>query len=481
MPRRKVAAVILAAGLGTRMKSPLPKVLHELNGKPLVRYVTDTVHALGAERTVVVVSPATADGIREALRGLPVQFALQNEPKGTGDALKAAARRLRDFRGTVLVMSGDTPLIMPETLQRLLVVHARNREKLSMLSFTAGGAHAYGRIVRSGGRVAAIVEDRDADAEQKKITEVNSGVYALDASLLPALKELKLNRAKGEYYLTDLVGIAVKKGYPVGAHPLSTEEELTGVNTPEELYRAGRYLRERVLQRLVEKGVLFIDRASVFIHPSVEVGPGARIYPNVHLEGATVVGSGCVIYPNTRIVDSTLGAGVTVKDSTVIESSLVHDGASVGPFAHLRPGSVIGADAKIGNFVEVKKSVIGPGTKASHLSYLGDAEIGSEVNIGAGTITCNYDGAKKHTTVIGDGVFIGSDTQLVAPVTVGRGAYVGAGSTITKDVPADALALSRVPQQHLDGWALLRRTERVKPKRRGAPTTKKGGTVPRSG
>lgn len=467
------AAVVLAAGLGTRMKSSLPKVLHTINGKPLVRYVVEAVSAVSPQRIVVVVSPATNDGIRKALAGLPVLFSLQKEPKGTGDALKTAARKLRDFDGTVVVVSGDTPLVTGETLETLLALHAKNREQLSMISFVAGGPHSYGRIVRAGSRVAAIVEDKDADAEQKKIDEVNSGIYAIASSLLPLLKEIRRNPVKGEYYLTDLAGIAVKKGYTVGAHSLGNERELTGINTPEELYRAGHYLRDRVLSQLLEQGVSFVDRASVYIHPSVTVGPGTLIYPNVHLEGATSVGSGCIICPNTRIVDSTIGNTVTVKDSTVIESSVVHDSAAVGPFAHLRPGSVIGASAKIGNFVEVKKSVIGEGTKASHLSYLGDAEIGKDVNIGAGAITCNYDGARKHKTTIEDGVFIGSDTQLVAPVTVGKGAYVGAGSTITKDVPPLALALSRAPQKQLENWALRKQQDRKRATAR--KPMKKGG------
>ncbi|HEX8949478.1 MAG TPA: bifunctional UDP-N-acetylglucosamine diphosphorylase/glucosamine-1-phosphate N-acetyltransferase GlmU, partial [Dissulfurispiraceae bacterium] len=289
--------------------------------------------------------------------------------------------------------------------------------------------------------------------------EVNSGIYALKSDMLSLLKDIRINRAKGEYYLTDIVGIASGKRYRIGAHLLGSELELTGINTRAELCRAARHHRKKIVANWMDNGVSFMDERSVFIHPGVEIGRDTVIYPNVYLEGKTVIGSGCVIYPNTRIVDSTLGDNVTIKDSTLIESSVIRDRATVGPFAHLRPDSVIGVSSKIGNFVEVKKSVIGTGSKASHLSYLGDAEIGEDVNIGAGTITCNYDGQKKYKTLIEEGVFIGSDTQLVAPVKVGKGAYVGAGSTITMDVPPHALAISRTRQRNIEGWAKKRQSK----------------------
>lgn len=467
-----LSTVILAAGLGTRMKSSLPKVLHCINGKPMVRYAVEAAAALKPERNIVVISPGS-NGVVSALENAPVTFALQRQPKGTGDALKAAAQKLRGFNGTVVVMSGDTPLVTPELLQQFLKLHRKNKEDISMISFIAEGPHAYGRIIREQNRVTAIVEHKDATPEQKKINEVNSGIYAIEAPLLSLLKNIKINPAKGEYYLTDIIGIAVKKGYRVGAHTLGSEKELTGINTREDLYKACIYLRDAVVSRLMVKGITFIDRTSVFIHPGVEIGPDTVIYPNVHIEGATVVGSGCVIYPNTRIVDSAIGNNVIIKDSTLIESSTIKDKAAVGPFAHLRPGSVIGASAKIGNFVEIKKSIIGEGTKASHLSYLGDAQIGKNVNIGAGTITCNYDGTNKHTTVIEDEVFIGSDTQLVAPVTVAKGAYVGAGSTITRDVPSLSLAVSRAPQRNIEQWA-ARKQKNDKSKKYLQRTKKRG-------
>lgn len=454
-----LAAVVLSAGLGTRMKSALPKVLHPLLGKPMVQYVVEAISALKPVKTVVVTG-IQGDGIRDALRNYPVSFAVQKEPKGTGDALKSALQKLRGFTGTLLVVSGDTPLIKPATLRAFLKLHRKNMEALSLISFIAGGDHSYGRIVRKGNELSAIIEDEDADEEQKKIREVNSGIYAIETPLLKLLRKIGINRAKGEYYLTDIVGIAAGTGYRAGAFLLGDENELTGINTRGDLYRAVHYLRDDIAAGFMEKGVTFIDKASVFVHPESVIGTETVIYPNVHIEGKTFIGSGCIVYPNSRIIDSTIGNNVIIKDSTVIESSAINEGASVGPFAHIRPGSVIGKHARIGNFVEVKKSVIGSGTKASHLSYLGDAEIGEQVNIGAGTITCNYDGRIKHKTLIEDNAFIGSDTQFVAPVRIGKGAYVGAGSTITKDVPPFALALSRTAQKNVEKWALKRQSKR---------------------
>ena len=447
-----ITAVILAAGLGTRMKSARPKVLHSINGKPLVRYVVEAVQTLKPAKIVVVISPGSV-GIREALRDSRVVFSIQKEPRGTADALRAASQKLAGMHGTVLVLSGDAPLISTATLKKLLTNHRRNKESLSILSFSARNEHSYGRIMRESGRVVSIIESRDATPEQKKITEVNSGIYAIASPVLKLLKEIKVNPGKGEFYLTDIVGISAGKGLRVGSHMLGEEAELTGINTRRDLCMAGLYLRDKTVSMLLEKGVSFVDIKSVFIDPDAEIGADTVIYPNVVIEGKSSIGIGCVIYPNARISDSILGNNVEIKDSTVIESSEVKDGASVGPFAHLRPGSVIGSSAKIGNFVEIKKTNIGACTKAAHLSYLGDAEIGDSVNIGAGTITCNYDGVNKFKTIIEEGSFIGSDTQLVAPVRIGKGAYVGAGSTITKDVPPLALAVSRTTQRNFEGWA----------------------------
>lgn len=455
----KLATVILAAGLGKRMKSDIPKVLHNVLGKPMIQYVVDSVKRLGAKNNIVVIGPHT-EGIKNTLAGYPVRFVMQERPLGTGDALKRAAEFLKGFEGTVLVLNGDTPLIEASMLRRFLKMHDRKKEDISLISFMAEGEHSYGRIIREDGEVISIIEDKDATAEQKKIREVNSGIYAIESKVLNLLGEIRINKRKGEYYLTDIVGIAVKGGYKVGAYILGSEAELTGINTRKELCNACLYMRDRIVDRLMDKGVYIMDKNSVFIHPDVKIGRDTIIYPNVFIEGKTMIGKGCIIFPNTRLIDSRLGNGVTIKDSTVIESSVIKDNSTIGPFAHLRPDSVIESSCKIGNFVEIKKSSIGKGTKASHLSYLGDAEIGSNVNIGAGTITCNYDGKEKHKTIIEDGVFIGSDTQLVAPVRIGKGAYIGAGSTITEDVPCKSLALSRVRQRNINGWVTKRQKNR---------------------
>lgn len=452
-----LSTVILAAGLGTRMKSLIPKVLHRIYDKPMIQYVVESIAPLKSKNNIIVISPNTT-AIKDALRGYPMVFSVQKEPKGTADALKTAQKALKNFQGTVLILNGDTPLISASTLQKFLRLHRHNREDISIISFIAECPHSYGRIIRNGGTVKEIIEDKDADEEQKKIKEVNSGIYAMKSDMLKLLKEIKINEAKGEYYLTDIVDIAVKKGYKVGAHILGNETEFVGINTREDLYKARIFLNERILSNCMDNGVSFIDKTSVFIHPESKIGMDTVIYPNVHIEGKTIIGAGCIIYPNTRIVNCIIGDNVIIKDSTVIELSTIKDNASIGPFAHIRPGSIIGSSAKIGNFVEVKKSIIGSGTKASHLSYLGDAEIAENVNIGAGTITCNYDGKNKHKTIIEKDVFIGSDTQIVAPVKIGKGAYVGAGSTIVTDVPPGSLAVSRAEQRNIEEWAIKRKT-----------------------
>ncbi len=460
-----IACVILAAGLGKRMNAGYPKVLHEICGTTMLESVVDTARRIKAEK-IIVVAGKHIDLIRKSLKATDISFALQKEAKGTGHALLCARRALGDFEGTTVVLNGDTPLLDYETIKKFLRLHQRDRNSLSVLSFKAKDPVGYGRVIRDGaGGVAAIIEEKDADPFQKEICEVNSGVYAIKGEALLLLGAIRMNRAKGEYYLTDIVAEAAKRRVKTSAYCIGTEEEFMGVNTREELRRASLLMRKRIVKEWVERGVTFLDAGSVFIHAGVAIGRDSVIYPNVYLEGNTKIGRKTTIFPNVRIVNADIGAGVVIKDSTVIEESKVKKGASVGPFAHLRPGSEVGDGAKVGNFVELKKAVIGKGSKASHLSYLGDARIGRGVNIGAGTITCNYDGIQKHMTVLEDGVFVGSDTQLVAPVKVGRGAYIGAGSTITKDVPPDALALSRTGQRTIPGWA-ARRKFRGKHKRK---------------
>ncbi|MDA8238995.1 MAG: bifunctional UDP-N-acetylglucosamine diphosphorylase/glucosamine-1-phosphate N-acetyltransferase GlmU [Nitrospiraceae bacterium] len=453
------ACVVLAAGLGKRMRSDVPKVLHPVCGITMIECVLSAAKRFRPEK-IVVVAGKHIDVIRKSLGNNEVAFALQKEAKGTGHALLCARSELGDFRGTVLVLNGDTPLICHDTIRQLLRLHRKERNGLSVLSFEAANPQDYGRVVRDEtGRVTSIVEDRDTDEQQKKMREVNSGVYAIDSRILYLLDRIRRNRAKGEYYLTDIVAEAYRGGVKAAAYCIGAEEDFLGVNTREELSRASMLMRKRLVKKWAGKGVSFLDADSVFIHAGVTIGRDAIIYPNVHLEGNTKIGRGTTVFPHVRIVGSEIGSGVVIKDSTLVEESKIRNGASVGPFAHVRPGCEVGPGAKIGNFVELKKAVIGRKSKASHLSYLGDATIGRGVNIGAGTITCNYDGDKKYSTVLGDGVFVGSDTQLVAPVKVGRGAYIGAGSTITKDVPAGALAISRTAQKNVEGWVKKRKSK----------------------
>jgi bifunctional UDP-N-acetylglucosamine pyrophosphorylase/glucosamine-1-phosphate N-acetyltransferase len=458
----KTACVILAAGEGTRMKSAMPKVLHPICGTTMLGSVLDTVRKLKPDR-VVVIAGRHIDSIRKAVGNADISFAFQKEPKGTGHALLCARPALKDFDGTIVVMNGDTPLVTADTIRRFLKLHGKNGNALSVLSFRAERPDDYGRIVRDGsGRVTAIVEGRDADAAQKEIDEVNSGVYAFRLDALSLLGAIRINRAKGEYYLTDIVASAFRRGMKTSAYCIGSEMEFMGVNTAEELLAAMRLMNRNIVRKWAARGVRFLDPGSVYIEQGVSVGRDTFIYPNVYLEGETKIGRASKIFPNVRIVNSVVGNSALIKDSTVIENSRVRDRASVGPFAHLRPGSDVGLDAKVGNFVEMKKAVLGKSSKASHLTYLGDAVIGKAVNIGAGTITCNYDGEKKHLTTIGDNVFVGSDSQLVAPVIVGKGAYIGAGSTITNDVPPGALSLSRTEQKNIRDWAKKKRVEKEK-------------------
>ena len=464
-----VACVVLAAGLGTRMKSSVPKVLHTLDGSTaMLRYVLLTVRRMNPSKTIVVIGQPSGE-IKNSLSGLDhIEFAQQKTPKGTGDAVFRASSHLRRFKGTVLIMNGDTPLVTPETLKRFLSRHRKRKNDISVLSFRAENPASYGRIIRNeAGDAVSIVENREASARERKVHEVNSGVYAVEHGALPLVRKIKMNKAKKEYFLTDVIRIALKEGFRTDAVCMGKEEEFAGINTREELKKAREVIRARLVKRWADRGVSFLDGGSVFLSPDVRIGKDTVIYPNVYLQGTTTIGRGCTIYPNVRIVDSSVRDYTVVKDATLIERSTVKSRAVIGPFAHIRPDSVIGENARIGNFVEIKKSVVGPSSKASHLSYIGDARIGTDVNIGAGTITCNYDGVQKHVTSLADRVFIGSDSQLIAPVKVGKGAIVGAGSTVTKDVPPDALALSRVSQVNIEGWARKRRKPAPSKKKRG--------------
>ncbi len=436
------------------MKSDAPKVLHPLYGRPMLRHVLDAAMGTGPEKTVVVINGRDAGKVREALKSDHVLFAVQGKPMGTADALSCGMKALGGFPGTALVLNGDMPLVTAKTLRRFLGLHRRRRNALSIASFIADDPGPYGRILRDErGKAIRIVEAGDASEDERAVKEVNSGLYAIERPALALLKKIRPNRKKKEYYLTDIFGLALGRGLKAEVHPAGDEGEFLGVNTRQELMQAHEALRKRHISLCLEKGVNFIDAGSVFIHPTASIGRETLIYPEVYLEGKTKIGKNCVIYPNVRVVDSSIGDRAVIKDSTLIEGSVIGRGAEVGPFAHIRPGSAVGPGAKIGNFVEVKKSSIGPLTKAMHLSYIGDATVGRGVNIGAGAITCNYDGKRKQRTVIESNVFVGSDSQLIAPVRIGRGSYIGAGSTITGDVPAGSLALSRVRQKTLKGWA----------------------------
>jgi bifunctional UDP-N-acetylglucosamine pyrophosphorylase/glucosamine-1-phosphate N-acetyltransferase len=435
------------------MKSRLPKVLHAAAGLPLIDHVLRTADALSPS-TIVLIVGHQADDVRTALGGRPgLRFALQEPQLGTGHALLQAESALAGADGTLVLLSGDVPLLRAGTLRALVQHHQEAGAAATVLTAEVDDPAGYGRIVRSAGRISAIVEHKDAAEEQRRIREINSGIYAFDiAPLFDALRQIGSANVQGEYYLPDLVGIYRTRGLRVETVTVGDPREIMGVNSRNELAQVAGVLRTRRNEELMAAGVTFVDPATVYIDPDVTVGPDTIIHPNVQLQGRTRIGSGCEIQSNVRIVNSAIGDSVRINNFCLVIDSTVHRGAIVGPFAHLRPDSTVGEEAHIGNFVELKKTTIGRGTKANHLSYLGDATIGEKVNIGAGTITCNYDGTAKHPTVIEDGAFIGSDSQLIAPVRVGRGAYVAAGSSITEDVPEGALAIARGKQVNKQGW-----------------------------
>jgi bifunctional UDP-N-acetylglucosamine pyrophosphorylase/glucosamine-1-phosphate N-acetyltransferase len=445
--------VILAAGKGTRMKSQEPKVLHKAAGLPLIDHVLRTADAVEPLTRVVVVGHL-AERVRNALgkrRGL--RFALQDPQLGTGHALLQAEPHLAGQSGTVVLLSGDVPLLRPATLRALLDAHVSRGAAATVLTARLDRPEGYGRIVRQEGRIAAIVEEKDATPAEREIDEINSGIYAFALEpLFAALKSIGAANAQGEYYLPDLVRIYRQRGLVVETVSLADPREILGVNSRKELADVTAILKTTRNDELMAAGVTFVDPGSAWIGPDVTVGADTVIHPNVYLEGRTRIGSGCEINAGVRIIDSTIEDGVVVNNYCVISESHVRAGARIGPFAHLRPQSDVGEGAHVGNFTELKKTTLGKGSKANHLSYLGDATIGAGVNIGAGTITCNYDGVRKHPTVIEDGAFIGSDSQLVAPVRVGQGAYVAAGSSIVEDVPAGALGIARGKQVNKAGW-----------------------------
>lgn len=444
-------AVILAAGQGTRMKSKLYKVLHPVCGKPMVQHVVDQVKSLGFTNTVVIIGHG-AEKVRSTL-GDEVTYALQEEQLGTGHAVMQAASILEDKEGVTVVLCGDTPLITKETIEQLLLHHQEQNASVTVLTAKADDPTGYGRIVRNDqGFVERIVEHKDATVEERRITEINTGTYCFDnKQLFVALKKVTNDNAQGEYYLPDVIEILKKEGQTIAAYQTDDFSETIGVNDRIALADAEQVMKRRIQHHWMKQGVTIVDPNSTFISSDAVIGQDTTILPGTVISGKTNIGEDCVIGPNTELSNCRIGDGSVIKHSVVYESE-IEKRVAIGPFAHIRPLSQIGNDVKIGNFVEVKKSKIGNDSKASHLSYIGDAEIGENVNLGCGSITVNYDGEKKHLTRIEDGAFIGCNSNLIAPVTVGKGAFIAAGSTITNNVPSKSLAIARSKQVNKDNY-----------------------------
>jgi bifunctional UDP-N-acetylglucosamine pyrophosphorylase/glucosamine-1-phosphate N-acetyltransferase len=448
-----IHVVVLAAGKGTRMKSQVPKVLHRISGFALIERVLRTADALSPASITLVVGHGADEVKRSLAKRANLNFVVQEQQLGTGHALLQTRPVLEGKQGVVVLLSGDVPLLTTATLRSLIETHEELQAAATVVTADMSRPFGYGRIVRVSGRISRIVEERDASPTQRKITEINSGIYAFDlAPLFGALDSIGTANNQGEYYLPDLVGIYRKQKRTVATWTVERAEEIRGINSRTELAEVSAMVRQQKNEELMAAGVTLIDPATTYVDSDVVVGPDTVIHPCVFLEGSTKIGAACEIHSGTRIVNSTIGDRVCVRNHTVVTDSTVEAGAFLGPFAHIRPGSQVGEDAHIGNFVELKKTTMGKGAKANHLAYLGDAVIGTATNVGAGTITCNYDGDKKHTTTIGNNVFVGSNSTLVAPVTITDGAYIAAGSTITKDVPAGALGVGRARQENKEGW-----------------------------
>ncbi|MDT8367203.1 MAG: bifunctional UDP-N-acetylglucosamine diphosphorylase/glucosamine-1-phosphate N-acetyltransferase GlmU [bacterium] len=458
--KNSLVTIILAAGKGTRMKTSLPKVLHTLRGRPLLEAVLDTAANLGPGK-VIVISGHGADTVRSTVgeRAGNHEVVIQEPQLGTGHAVFQCLDMLTGFEGTVLVLSGDVPNLKPETVKDLARSRIEAGSDISILTGHLDNPSGYGRIIRTpDGKIIEIREQRDLSEDQESIKEVNLGVYAFDAAFLTReLPNLSSDNAQGEYYLTDLAKTAAQAGNGAASHTTGNHSEALGINTLRELSGMEMEMNRKYLNELMDSGVRIIDPDRTWIDDTVSIEPDAVIHPTVFLYGHTKIGAGTVINPGAVITDSTVGRGVLIKPYCVITGSTIDDSAEVGPFAHMRPGSEIRTSGKIGNFVETKQAVIGVGSKVSHLSYVGDAELGPGVNIGAGCVTCNYDGFNKYKTVIEEGVFVGSGTMMVAPITLGKGSLIAAGSTLTQDVPPDSLAIARSQQSVREGWAAARR------------------------
>ena len=448
----KLMAVVLAAGKGKRMKSNLYKVLHPVCGEPMVGHVMDVLESLGVSRSIVVVGHG-AEAVQGFL-GQRAEYALQEPQLGTGHAVLQTEPLLQNTSGTTIVICGDTPLVKTETLKQMIDLHVRNGAAATLLSAAYENPNGYGRIVRNEeGTVSAIVEDKDCNEAERHIKEINAGTYCFDnEKLFHALNQVTNDNAQQEYYLTDVIRILKQQGFGIEAYCTDDPDEVIGVNDRVNLAEAERLMQSRINEQHMRGGVSFIDPAQTYIEKNVTIGADTLIYPGCMLRGKTQIGTGCEIGPQTDITDSKVGNQVIIKHSVLLQAE-VEDEAAVGPFAYLRPKAKIGRKAKIGDFVEIKNASIGEESKVSHLSYVGDAKVGSRVNVGCGAITVNYDGYHKHITEIGDDSFVGSNVNLIAPVKIGRGAYVVAGSTITHDVNDDDLAIARERQTNKPGYA----------------------------
>jgi bifunctional UDP-N-acetylglucosamine pyrophosphorylase/glucosamine-1-phosphate N-acetyltransferase len=445
------------------MRSDVPKILHPLGGRPMVGHVLDVCRRLGVKRTLVVIG-YQADRVREVLATYPVEFVLQEDQRGTAHAVLQCEAALQGFDGDLLVLNGDVPLLSDGLVERLLATHARSRAIATAVTTRLENPTGYGRVLRDRrGAFRSIVEEVEATAVQRRAKEINAGIYCFDASrLFAALHQVRPSAVKGELYLPEALAILLKGKARIATVLADDPHEVLGINTRAELAEAYGILRRRVVERLMESGVTCLDPASTHVSVLATVGRDTVLYPQVQIEGATQIGEGCTVHAGSRIRDSQLGDRVTVLDGCVILEAEIADECILGPYAHLRPGNKLRRKVKIGNFVELKKSAVGEGSKIPHLSYVGDSTVGERVNVGAGTITCNYDGFGKHQTAIEDEAFIGSNSCLVAPVRIGRGAYVAAGSTITHEVPQDALAFGRAQQVNKDGRAAVIRASKGK-------------------
>ena len=444
-------SVILAAGMGTRMKSKMPKVLHKVCGKPLSKWVIDASKAAGADKVCAVVGHK-AETVKEVL-GDVCEFALQAEQKGTGHAVMQAIDVIKNSKGEVVILNGDTPLITAETINKAIEYHKNNGNQATVITAILDDATGYGRIVRDNdGSVLKIVEQKDASEEEKKINEVNSGMYVFDAqSLVYALDKITPNNAQGEYYLTDTLEILLSAGKKIGGYAISDNDEIRGINDRVQLNEAENIMQKRINEYHMRNGVTMRNPESVYIEDGVEIGNDTEICQNVTIKSGTKIGSDCVIGSGSMLDRAVIHDGVDVLSSVILESE-VDEGTHVGPFAYIRPNCHVGKEVKVGDFVELKNSNIDDGTKISHLTYIGDSDVGKRVNFGCGTVTCNYDGNKKYRTTIGDDCFVGCNTNFVSPINGGDGVYIAAGSTITEDIPENSLSIARARQVNKEGW-----------------------------